>query len=73
MKLQVQELVPPLSAEEPGPLTSEGALPAEPSIWHDSSIELERGLDVFELSVDLNEYDAAEPDLPSLHPVHQRR
>ena len=61
MKLQLQELVLPLSADEPGSLTPEVAVPAEPSVWHDSSMELERGLDVVELSVDLHVCDVQTP------------
>jgi hypothetical protein len=58
LKLQLRELVAPLSGQTPGSLTAEGAPPAEPSVWHDSSMELERGLDVIELSVDLRLCDA---------------
>ena len=64
MKLRLQELVPPLSAEKPGSLPPVGAPPAEPSVWHDSSMELERGLDVVELSVD-HVCDVPEPVLPT--------
>jgi hypothetical protein len=73
LKLHLQALVPPLSAEEPGALPPEGAPPAEPSVWHDSSMELERGLDVVELSVDLHVCDVPAPILPSLDSMPKRR
>ena len=65
MKLQLQALVPPLSTEEPGSLLPEGTPPAETSVWHDSSMELERGLDVVELSVEPHECEVVAPDLPA--------
>jgi hypothetical protein len=73
LKLQLQALVPPLSAEEPGALPPKGAPPAEPNVWHDSSMELERGLDVVELSVDLHVSDVPAPILPSLVSMPKRR
>jgi len=73
LKLQVQELVAPLSADEPRLLMPAAAPAAEPNVWHDSSLELERGLDVVELSVDLNECDAMAPNLRLLLPTQKRR
>jgi len=73
LKLHLQELVPPLSAEEPGALPPKDSLPAETNVWHDSSMELERGLDVVELSVELQECEPPESDLPAPSLVPKRR
>ena len=73
MKLQLRELVPPLSAEEPGSLMPEAVPPAEPSVWHDSSMELEQGLDVVELSIDPQMCDVPAPKLQILRSTDKGR
>ena len=51
LKLQLREIGEALSdSGQPDPMPGGGD---ERSDWHDSSIELERGLEVVELSVDL--------------------
>jgi hypothetical protein len=73
LKLRLQALVPPLSAAEPEAVPPEDVPPAQPNVWHDSSMELERGLDVVELSVDLHVCDVPAPDLPMQPSIPKRR
>ena len=52
MKLLVQEIGFPLS-DPTKPVIAPDVPSGEHTIWHDSSLELGRGLDVVELNVDL--------------------
>lgn len=67
LKLQLREVDGPLTT--PAAAGSAVLIEApreEPEIWHDSSLELERGLDVQELSVDLHLCDL--PSTPDPEP-----
>lgn len=64
MKLLVKEIGFPLS-DPTEPVIAPEEVSGERTIWHDSSLELGRGLDVVELNVDLL---LADLELPPARP-----
>ena len=61
MKLQLQEIGMALSDPSHPPVIAPGTPPGNEHVWFDSSLDLARGLDVVELSVDLLLSDLQEP------------
>jgi hypothetical protein len=64
MKLQLQEIGAALSDPSQPPVIEPGTPPDNAPVWFDSSLDLERGLDVVELSGDLLLSDLQEPARP---------
>ena len=72
LQLQVHEIGETLSSAEPA-VEIELDEPDEHNIWRDSSMELERGLDVVHLAVDLDlteAQDALPSDAPKNSTAH---
>jgi len=72
LQLQVHEIGETLSTRDPA-LEIELDEPDEHNIWRDSSMELERGLDVVDLAVDLDlteAQDALPADAPKSSTAH---
>ena len=61
LKLQLREIGATLPSEVRGAESSQGGSSDERSIWLDSSLDLQRGLDVVELKIDLVLPDLPEP------------
>ena len=61
MKLQLQEIGAALSDSSHPPEIAPDAPSGNANVWFDSSLDLERGLDVVELSIDLLLSDLQEP------------
>jgi hypothetical protein len=61
LKLRLREIEAALSGATHDPANAPDTSAAEHGDWHDSSLELGRGLDVIELSVDLPWVDAQLP------------
>ena len=61
MELQLREIDTALSDASLVPLIASGTPAGNGPVWFDSSLDLQRGLDVVELSVDLHLSDLQEP------------
>ena len=64
MKLQLQEIGAALSDASLPPVIAPGTPAGNANVWFDSSLDLERGLDVVELSVDPLLSGLQEPSRP---------
>ena len=65
MKLHLREIGPTLSGQSQHASGVPGVQPDDRNVWRDSSIDLEQGLDVVELSVDVLLCELQEPVCPS--------
>ena len=64
LKLHLREIGPTLSDQSQHTTGTPGVLPDDQNVWRDSSTDLENGLDVVELSVDVLLCEPQDPVSP---------